>query len=62
MQNIGFWIFSILIIIHFPFFIYYSIYNITSIKIYVFHEMEKFHYWNQLYNQKKKIKMKRIGF
>ena len=32
LKNAGFWIFTILVFLHFPFFIYYFIYNISSIK------------------------------
>jgi hypothetical protein len=34
-QNIGFWIFTMLIALHFPPLIYYFIYNITSIRKYI---------------------------
>ena len=54
LKNIGFWIFSILVFLHFPLFIYYFIFNITSIKEYIFSEMKKFHYFS--YNAVNPIK------
>ena len=55
-QNIGFWIFTILIVIHFPLFIYYFIYNISSIRKFIFQEMNRFHYCTFLKNPPKKEK------
>ena len=45
MGNIGFFIFTTLVLLHLPFFIYYFIYNITSIRKFIFAEMGKFNYW-----------------
>ena len=59
LKNAGFWIFTILVFLHFPFFIYYFIYNISSIKKYIFVEMNKFNYWCQIINPPKKENMKR---
>ena len=56
LQNIGFWIFSVLVFLHFLFFIYYSIFNITSIKRFIFIEMGKFHYSKKIVNSTRKIK------
>ena len=53
-QNIGFWIFTVLIFLHIPFFIYYFIFNIKHIKTFIFTEMENFHYLYQIRNPKKK--------
>ena len=44
LDNIGFWIFLCLIIIHIPIFIYYFIYNISPIQRYIISEMNKFGY------------------
>ena len=43
-NNIGFWIYTILILLHIPTFIYYIIYNITSIKKFISNELKKFNY------------------
>ena len=43
-DNIGFWIFLILFIIHIPIYIYYFIYNISPIQRYIISEMNKFGY------------------
>ncbi len=56
LQNIGFWTFSVLVFLHFPFFIYYSIFNITSIKRFIFIEMGKFHYSKKIFNPTRKDK------
>ena len=54
-QNIGFWIFTVLILLHFPFFVYYFIFNISSIRKYIYIEMRKYHYCLQLVNPIKKF-------
>ena len=54
LNNIGFLTFSVLIFLHFPFFIYYSIFNITLIKRFIFIEMGKFHYTKKIINPTKK--------
>ena len=51
-QNIGFWIFTALIALHFPPLIHYFIYNITSIRKYIFTEMGRSHYLIFLRNLK----------
>ena len=43
-NNIGFWIYTILVLLHIPTFIYYIIYNITSIQKYISDELRKFNY------------------
>ena len=53
-KNIGFWIFTILIFLHIPIFIYYFIFNIKHIKKYILKEMGKYHYLYQIKNPKKK--------
>ena len=53
LKNKGFWIFTILVFLHFPFFIYYFIYNISLIRKYIYVEMEKFHYCYQKINPPK---------
>ena len=61
-DNIGFWIFSILILLHFPLFIHYFFNDISLIQKYIIFEMEKYHYWKELRNPQKKIKKKKINF
>ena len=53
-RNIGFWIFTILVTLHIPNFIYYFIFNIVSIRKFIFNEMSKFHYLYIKSNPKKK--------
>jgi hypothetical protein len=53
-RNIGFWIFTILIALHIPNFIYYFIYNIVPIRKFIFNEMSKYHYLYIKSNPKKK--------
>ena len=53
-QNIGFCVFSVLIFLHIPFYIYYFIFNINHIKKYIFNEMGNFHYLFHIHNPKKK--------
>ena len=55
-QNIGFWIFSILVFLHFPIFIYYFIFNISSIKNFILTEMAKFNYIRRVDNPIKRDK------
>ena len=54
LQNLGFWIFSILVFLHIPFFAHYIIYNISSIKKFIFSEMIKFNYFWKKNNPPKK--------
>ena len=53
-QNIGFWIFTFLILLHIPFFIKYFTSNINSIKAYIFNEMTEFNYIYKIFNPIKK--------
>ena len=56
-QNIGFWIFSFLVLIHIPIFIYYFINTINPIKKFIYEEINKFGYTinslNPIKNNKK---------
>ena len=54
LSNIGFLIFSVLILAHIPIFIHYIAFNITSIKKFIFLEMNKFGYWCNMFNPVKK--------
>ena len=58
-RNIGFLIFSILVLFHIPFIIYYSIYNISSLSIFIYSQMVKFHYINNPPKKFKKCKNKK---
>ena len=49
-NNIGFCIFTCLIIIHIPIYIHYIINNITPIQKYIISEMSKFGYLINVYN------------
>ena len=53
-KNIGFCIFTFLIFIHIPLFIYYFIFNISSIRTFIFAEMNKYHYSYNVINPIKK--------
>ena len=57
-NNLGFIIFSCLILIHIPIFIHYLIFNITSIKKYIVSEMNTFGYWCNAINPTKRKKEK----
>ena len=57
-NNIGFWIFLFLIIIHIPIYLYYFIYNISPIQRYIISEMNKFGYLINVYNPIKNLKSK----
>ena len=57
LKNYGFWIFSVLILLHFPLFIHYFIFNISFIQKYIFSEMMKYNYWYGIdYPPKRKSK------
>ena len=64
-NNIGFCIFTFLIIIHIPIYIYYIIYNISPIQRYIISEMNKFGYLIKVHNpikasrNKKRLPMKK---
>jgi hypothetical protein len=64
LQNKGFLIFSVLVLLHIPLFIYYAIYNISSLSKFIFSEMNKFHYGcvNQEKNPPKKFGSKKIKY
>ena len=53
-HNIGFWIFTFLILLHIPFFIQYFASNINPIKTYIFNEMTEFNYIYKIFNPTKK--------
>ena len=61
-NNIGFWIFLCLITIHIPIYLYYCIYNISSIQKYIISEMNKFGYLINVFNPIKKPKSKKKLF
>ena len=62
LQNKGFIIFTVLVFLHIPFFIYYAIYNISSLSKFISSEMIKFHYGcqNQEMNPPQKLKKNTI--
>ena len=53
-KNIGFWIFTILILLHIPIYIHYFRFNIKSIQQYIYSELHKFGYWRYSFNPIKK--------
>ena len=56
-NNCGFWLYSILVLMHIPMIISYLIYKEEPIKNYIMKEMEKFHYIPEIKNPlKKKLK------
>ena len=56
LNNIGFWIFAIIIIAHIVIIIHYSINTINPINRYIISQMKKFHYITDIYNPVKKNK------
>ena len=54
-KNIGFIIFTVLILVHVPIIVYYLIYGIFPINVYMMKEMEKFHYIPYFYSPKKRL-------
>jgi len=56
LKNIGFWIFSIVIIAHIVIIIHYSINTINPINRYIISQMKKFYYITDIYNPVKKKK------
>ena len=58
LNNIGFFIFTILVLAHIPIIIHYLIFDISSIKKYIFLEMNKFGYWRHIVNPLKKANNK----
>ena len=59
-NNIGFWIFSIIILLHIPFIILYFKDGINPINKYIINEMKKYNYYTNIYNPiKKKKKQKK---
>ena len=59
LNNIGFCLFFCLVIIHIPIYIYYCIYNISSIQRYIISEMYKFGYLINIHNPIKNSKNKK---
>ena len=53
-ENVGFYIFTILVCIHIPLIIHYFIHTITPINKYIFSEMKKYNYINDINNPHKK--------
>ena len=62
LQNIGFWLLTFLIFLHIPFFIHYMMFNINSIKKYIYIEMEKFNYIYKVFNPSKKGRNKKNNY
>ena len=62
LDNIGFWIFTILVLVHIPIFILYFIHNINPIQKYITDELKKFNYFiksaNPIKNKSGKISEK----
>ena len=58
LNNIGFWIFLIIIIIHIPLFIHYFINGISPIGKYIINEMKKYHYLRRAENPLKRNRKK----
>ena len=58
-NNLGFYIFTFLIIIHIPIYIHYLIYNISPIQRYIISEMSKFGYLINVYNPIKNSRNKK---
>ena len=52
-NNIGFWLFSILVLFHLPLFCHYIIYNDTAIKTYIKNEFIKYDYLQESKKEKK---------
>ena len=61
-ENYGFLIFTILVFLHIPFFVYYFIFNIIPIKKYIFSEMSKFNYCNNINNPPKKDNKRKMKY
>ena len=60
LKNIGFWIFSIIIIVHIPLFVLFFKNGITPITNYIINEMKKYHYYvSKSQPPKKKIKVQK---
>ena len=56
LKNIGFWIFSIIIIVHIPLFVLFFKNGITPITNYIINEMKKYHYYININQPPKKKK------
>ena len=56
LNNLGFWIFSVIILIHTVLVIHYFLYGINPIKKYIVSEMSKYNYLNNFNNPNKKVK------
>ena len=59
LSNFGFWIFTIIIILHIPLITYYCIYGISPIKRYIINEMKKYNYYIYNNNPMKRKKKKK---
>ena len=59
LENIGFLIFSLLILIHIPIIIHYIIYTITSITKYILYEMKKNNYISNINNPNKHLRKRK---
>ena len=61
LENIGFWIFSILFLINTSFVIHYFINGIIPIKKYIVSEMVKYNYLDNFHNPNKKAKNRKVN-
>ena len=59
-DNIGFWVFSVIIICHIPLYIMFFLKGISPIKEFIINEMKKYHYYIDLGTPPKK-KIKKIS-
>ena len=60
-DNYGFWIFTIVVLLHFPLFIHYLRFNIFYIRKFIFSEMSKYKYWNGFNSPTKRKARKKIS-
>ena len=58
----GFWILTIIFLIHISFIIHYLIYGIIPIKTYIVNEMKKYNYLDNFNNPIKKFKFDLYNF
>ena len=59
LKNVGFWLFSIIILIHVPLIVHFIVYNIKPINIYILNEMRKYNYFKCVINPIRKKKRKK---
>ena len=59
LNNIGFWIFTLLVLIHIPFIIHYCRFGIRPIGKYIINEMKKFNYYKDILNPNKRKKKRK---